>query len=132
MEPLLGRRVLLVEDEALVAMLIGDALSDAGAVMIGPFSAVAPALAAIAATPPELAILDLNLGGESSLPIADDLVSRGVPIVFASGYGTAGLPPRYRATPMLAKPFDPAELIVRLAALLDGVQPHNCSDKEGA
>jgi len=78
-EPLLGRRVLLVEDEALVAMLIGDALSDAGAVVIGPFAAVAPALAAIADMPPELAILDLNLGGESSLPIADDLVARGVP-----------------------------------------------------
>ena len=94
-EPLLGRRVLLVEDEALVAMLIGDALSDAGAVVIGPFAAVAPALAAIADMPPELAILDLNLGGESSLPIADDLVARGVPIIFASGYGNAGLPPRY-------------------------------------
>jgi DNA-binding response OmpR family regulator len=124
-EPLLGRRVLLVEDEALVAMLIGDALSDAGAVVIGPFAAVAPALAAIADMPPELAILDLNLGGESSLPIADDLVARGVPIIFASGYGNAGLPPRYRASPMLAKPFDPAELIVKLAALLDAVQQHS-------
>jgi len=117
-EPLLGRRVLLVEDEALVAMLIGDALSDAGAVVIGPFAAVAD-------MPPELAILDLNLGGESSLPIADDLVARGVPIIFASGYGNAGLPPRYRASPMLAKPFDPADLIVKLAALLDAVQQHS-------
>lgn len=103
-------------------MLIAEALADAGAVLVGPFAAVAPALAAIEAVSPELAILDLNLGGESSLPIADDLMARGVPIIFASGYGSAGLPPRFRAKPMLAKPFDPAELIVKLAALLDGVQ----------
>ncbi len=122
-EPLLGRRILLVEDEALVAMLIEDALINAGAVMIGPFGAVAPALAAIAADPPEFAILDLNLGGESSLPVADDLAARGVPIVFASGYGTAGLPPRFRARPMLAKPFDPAELITTLMTLSEAVAP---------
>jgi len=119
MEPLTGRRILLVEDEALVAMLIEEALSNAGAAMIGPFSAVGPALAAILAERPELAILDLNLAGESSLPVADDLVARGVPIVFASGYGAAGLPPRYRQRPMLAKPFDPAELILTLVHLLD-------------
>jgi DNA-binding response OmpR family regulator len=120
-DSILGRRVLLVEDESLVAMLIEEALLDAGAIMIGPFAAVAQALAAIAAEPPELAILDLNLAGESSVPVADDLVARGVPIIFASGYGAAGLPPRYRTRPMLAKPFDPAELILTLMRLSEGV-----------
>jgi DNA-binding response OmpR family regulator len=114
---------LLVEDEALVAMLIEDALDDAGAVMIGPFAAVAPALAAIPEARPELAVLDLNLGGESSLPIADDLALRGVPLVFASGYGQAGLPPRFRNRPMLAKPFDPTELIAVLTTLWETRQP---------
>jgi DNA-binding response OmpR family regulator len=122
-EPLAGRRVLLVEDEALVAMLIEDALDSAGAVMLGPYAAVAPALAAIPEALPELAVLDLNLAGESSLPIADDLAGRGVPLVFASGYGQAGLPPRFRGRPMLAKPFDPAELISVLAALWEAAQP---------
>ena len=122
-EPLAGRRVLLVEDEALVAMLIEDALDNAGAVMIGPFAAVAPALAAIPEAMPELAVLDLNLGGESSLPIADDLALRGVPLVFASGYGQAGLPPRFRNRPVLAKPFDPAELITVLTNLWEAAQP---------
>jgi DNA-binding response OmpR family regulator len=114
---------LLVEDEALVAMLIEDALDSAGAVMLGPYAAVAPALAAIPEALPELAVLDLNLAGESSLPIADDLAGRGVPLVFASGYGQAGLPPRFRGRPMLAKPFDPAELISVLAALWEAAQP---------
>jgi DNA-binding response OmpR family regulator len=122
-EPLAGRRVLLVEDEALVAMLIEDALDSAGAVMLGPYAAVAPALAAIPDALPELAVLDLNLAGESSLPIADELAGRGVPLVFASGYGQAGLPPRFRGRPMLAKPFDPAELIAVLAALWEAAQP---------
>lgn len=122
-EPLAGRRVLLVEDEALVAMLIEDALDSAGAVMLGPYAAVAPALAAIPEALPELAVLDLNLAGESSLPIADELAGRGVPLVFASGYGQAGLPPRFRGRPMLAKPFDPAELISVLAALWEAAQP---------
>jgi len=122
-EPLAGRRVLLVEDEALVAMLIEDALDSAGAVMLGPYAAVAPALAAIPDALPELAVLDLNLAGESSLPIADELAGRGVPLVFASGYGQAGLPPRFRGRPMLAKPFDPAELISVLAALWEAAQP---------
>jgi DNA-binding response OmpR family regulator len=122
-EPLAGRRVLLVEDEALVAMLIEDALDSAGAVMLGPYAAVAPALAAIPEALPELAVLDLNLAGESSLPIADELAGRGVPLVFASGYGQAGLPPRFRGRPMLAKPFDPAELIAVLAALWEAAQP---------
>ena len=122
MESLKGRRVLVVEDEALVAVLIEEALISAGATIMGPFSAVAPSMAAIAAEPPEVAILDLNLAGESSLPVADDLVARGVPIIFASGYGSAGLPPRYRERPMLAKPYDPAELLLALVSVLEAPQ----------
>lgn len=122
MESLKGRRVLVVEDEALVAVLIEEALTSAGATIMGPFSAVAPSMAAIAAEPPEVAILDLNLAGESSLPVADDLVARGVPIIFASGYGSAGLPPRYRERPMLAKPYDPAELLLAVVGVLEAPQ----------
>jgi len=125
MESLKGRRVLVVEDEALVAVLIEEALTSAGAAIIGPFAAVAPSLAAIAAEPPEVAILDLNLAGESSLPVAAELVARGVPIIFASGYGAAGLPPKYRERPMLAKPYDPAELLLALVSLLEG--PHHAT-----
>jgi len=116
-QPLVGRRIFVVEDEALVALLIEDALIAAGGSMIGPFAQVRPALAALEAGLPDVAVLDLNLGGESSLPIAERLVALGVPILFASGYGPAGLPPRFQTRPMLAKPYDSAALIGQLVAL---------------
>lgn len=112
-----GRRILIVEDEALVAMLVEDALLDAGCRIIGPAATVAEALALLEAELPEAAVLDLNLSGETSAPVADALVQQGVPFLVASGYGAAGLPEGHRGVPVLAKPYDPGELTAALARL---------------
>jgi CheY-like chemotaxis protein len=117
MASLTGRRILVVEDEALVAMLVEDALLDAGCEVIGPVATVAEALALLAGTRPEAAVLDLNLAGETSTPVADALAGLGVPFVVATGYGAAGLPAEHRDVPVLAKPYDPAELTAALARL---------------
>lgn len=118
MSGLRGRRVLVVEDEALVAMLVEDALLDAGCSVVGPAATVQEALSLLeAGAAPEAAVLDLNLAGETSTPVADALASLGVPFVVATGYGAAGLPPEHRDAPVLAKPYDPAELTATLARL---------------
>lgn len=117
MTRLAGRRVLVVEDEALVAMLVEDALLDAGAEVVGPVATVADALDLLKHQLPEAAVLDLNLAGDSSAPVADELAKHGVPFVVATGYGADGLPPGHANVPVLAKPYDPAELTAALAKL---------------
>jgi CheY-like chemotaxis protein len=114
MAKLTGCRILVVEDEALVAMLVEDALLDAGATVIGPAATVAEALVLLKAGPPSAAVLDLNLAGEASTPIADALTALGVPFVVATGYGAEGLPEGHAAVPVLAKPYDPDELTAML------------------
>lgn len=118
MSGLRGRRILVVEDEALVAMLVEDALLDVGAVVLGPAATVAEALALLEREAlPDAAVLDLNLAGEVSTPVADALVRRGVPFVVATGYGASGLPPGHGDVPVLAKPYDPDELTLALGRL---------------
>lgn len=111
------RRILVVEDEALVAMLVEDALLDAGFEVIGPARTVAQALEMLAAESPSAAVLDLNLAGESSGAVADALAARGVPFVVATGYGAAGLPQGHRGVPVLPKPYDPMDLTTVLDRL---------------
>ena len=117
MTKLAGRRILIVEDEALVAMLVEDALLDAGAEVIGPVATVAEAMALLDAAAPDAAVLDLNLAGETSTPVADVLANRGVPFVVATGYGADGLPPGHARVPVLAKPYDPDDLTATLVRL---------------
>lgn len=117
MSKLTGRRVLVVEDEALVAMLVEDALLDAGAGVIGPAATVAEALACLERETPDVAVLDLNLAGETSTPVADVLAARGIPFVVATGYGADGLPPGHAKATVLAKPYDPDDLTAALARL---------------
>jgi CheY-like chemotaxis protein len=117
MSKLAGRRVLIVEDEALVAMLVEDALLDAGAEVIGPVATVTEALALLDSAVPDAAVLDLNLAGETSTPVADVLAQRGIPFVVATGYGAEGLPAGHASVPVLAKPYDPDELTTTLARI---------------
>jgi CheY-like chemotaxis protein len=114
-----GRRILVVEDEALVAMLVEDALEDAGFGIIGPVRSVAQALEVLETESPDAAVLDLNLAGENSVAVADALVARGIPFVVATGYGAAGLPASHRNALVLPKPYDPADLTAMLAALCE-------------
>ena len=103
-----GCRALLIEDEMLVAMLIEDALTEAGCEVVGPLARVADALAALDETEIDFALLDVNLGGEMSYPIADVLAARKVPFTFITGYGA--LDPAYAKFPCLNKPFQSGAL----------------------
>ena len=104
------RRVLVIEDEALVAMLIEDMIHDSGDEMVGSACRLSDALVLAQETQADVALLDINLGGALAYPVADVLRQRGVPIVFTSGYGSAGLIDRFQDCPMLDKPFDQPSL----------------------
>jgi CheY-like chemotaxis protein len=115
-----GRRVLLVEDEAMIAMLLQDMLGDLGCEVIGPAYAVAPALELAAGDAPiDVAILDVNLAGRPVYEVADALRARQVPMVFSTGYGRAGLREVDRDVPVLGKPFRAHELASALRAALE-------------
>ena len=103
-------RVLVVEDEALVAMLIEDMILDSGDEMVGSACRLSDALVLAQETRADVALLDINLGGALAYPVADVLRERGVPIVFTSGYGSAGLIERFQDCPILDKPFDQPSL----------------------
>jgi len=113
-----GLRVLLVEDEAMVAMMIEDMLSDLGCQVIGPASRVSRALDLLEHDGIDAAVLDVNLGGEAVFPVADRLAAAGVPFVFSTGYGTAGLDARHAARPVLQKPYSRERLAAALAGAL--------------
>ena len=108
--PVSGRRVLVVEDEMLVALLVQDMLTDLGCVVIGPAATVDEALSLIAAQLPDAAVLDVNLGGQMSYPVADVLLARNVPFVFSTGYASSRLQEGYRMLPALQKPYHMTEL----------------------
>ncbi|MBV8336298.1 MAG: response regulator [Alphaproteobacteria bacterium] len=113
-----GIRVLVVEDEFLVAVLIEEMLESAGCVVIGPFPRVPEALDAVDRDPCDAAVLDVNLGGERIDPVAAALSRRNVPFVFVSGYGTIGLPGDYSDRPRICKPFKLAELLGTVSSLV--------------
>jgi len=103
-------RVLVVEDEALIAMLVEDMIHDSGAEMVGPAAKLTDAVDLARNAQADVALLDLNLGGALAYPVADVLRQRGVPIVFTSGYGSAALIQRFQDCPILDKPFDQRSL----------------------
>jgi CheY-like chemotaxis protein len=115
---LLGYRILVVEDDFLVAEVLTDMLTDAGAEIVGPFGWVNEAVDAVKEANGDLdcAVLDINLHGDKSYPIADELKARAVPIVFVTGYAGETIPDTYRASPRCGKPFDQERLIALLAA----------------
>jgi PAS domain S-box-containing protein len=103
-------RILLVEDEALVGMMMTDFLRDIGFHVIGPFGRVSEAIDAIGQEQLQAAVLDINLRGEMIYDLADELAGRGVPIVFVTGYGADAVDQRYADFPVLQKPVDSAAL----------------------
>ena len=117
-----GKRVLLVEDEALVAMLVEDMLADEGCEVAATASRLgeALALAGDAGLAIDLAILDVNLAGEPVFAVAEVLARRGVPFAFATGYGAGGLPESWRSRPTLQKPFTAADVRAVLERIVSG------------
>ena len=114
-----GRRVLLVEDEALVAIMMRDMLTDLGYSVVGPVGARTTAIAAARQADIEGAVLDLNLRGETTYLVADELNARGIPFIFLTGYDRGVIDRRYAGAPLLQKPVDEQTLQRALAAFLD-------------
>ncbi len=116
---LAGRRVLVVEDEMMIAMLVEDMLAELGCSVVGPAHALEAALD-LARTEVEIdaALLDVNLAGEPVFAVADALREKGVPAIFSTGYGDAGLRDVDRGAPVLQKPFRAGDLARALAEAL--------------
>ncbi|TCM50798.1 CheY-like chemotaxis protein [Rhizobium sp. PP-F2F-G48] len=115
---LAGKRVLVVEDEMLVAMTLEDTLIDLGLVVVGVAMHLEEALERASHERLDVAVLDINLNGERSYPVADMLQARGIPFIFASGYGHTDRGTAFPDTPTLAKPYHPDELAQALTQTL--------------
>jgi len=98
---------MIVEDEALIGMMMKDALTELGLAVTGPFVTVRDAMRALDNGGVDFAILDVNLGGEWVYPVADRLAKGGIPFVFVTGYGVDGLDGRFAHTPVFEKPIEP-------------------------
>ena len=121
---LAGRWTLVLEDEYFIADDIAKALIKAGAIVIGPFVTSADALDVVeSGAALDLAVLDINLQGEVSFAVADALKTRGIPYVFATGYGMEMVPEAHRNVPHWEKPFD-ADALIRALGTLAGADPH--------
>jgi CheY-like chemotaxis protein len=116
--PLAGRRVLLVEDESMIAMLLEDTLAEIGCEIAGTASRFDDAIEKAKSLSFDVAILDVNLNGRKTYPIAEVVGERGLPFVFATGYGLDSLPPLLQKNPVLKKPFQQQDLERALRAAL--------------
>jgi DNA-binding response OmpR family regulator len=110
-EELVGKRVLVVEDEALLALEMADHLTAAGFEVIGPATSVGRALKLIGNPGCDLGILDVNLGNEHSEPVAVELKARGIPFVVVSGNSRTHLPAGFAGAPSASKPLDASALL---------------------
>ena len=116
-----GLRVLVVEDEMMVSMLIEDMLGDLGCTVVGPVSRLDEAIALAQEGGLDCAVLDVNLGGQPIFPLADLLRAQGAPFAFATGYGDAGLRDVDKGSPVLQKPFREGDLARVLETLRKAV-----------
>jgi CheY-like chemotaxis protein len=117
-------RVLVVEDEAMIAMLVEDMVLDFGSEVVGPVATMDDAINLARSAELDAAILDINVGGSVIFPVADILSERGIPLIFATGYGSKGLPPRFQNSPTLPKPFSYQSLEEALRSALAGQPCH--------
>jgi two-component SAPR family response regulator len=101
-----GNRVMIVEDEALVAMALRESLDEMGFTVLGPFSRITEAMVALRNNEIDAAVLDVNLGGELIYPLADVLAAGSVPFVFVTGYGAEEIERRFSSVPVLQKPIE--------------------------
>ena len=116
---LTGRRVLVVEDEYFLADDLGRALTQLGAEVLGPVATRAEAFELLSTGERiDLAVLDINLQGESVFPVADTLLEQGVPFLFATGYDQTAIPAQYQQVPRWEKPFAPEALAQALSMIM--------------
>jgi CheY-like chemotaxis protein len=114
---LAGTTILVVEDEYLIADDLRHDLVEQGAIVLGPVATIDAALAVLDQTRPDLSIVDINLRGDPAFPVADRLVTLGVPYVFATGYDAAAVPERFSTAARHEKPIRSAQLLDTLARL---------------
>jgi CheY-like chemotaxis protein len=118
-QTLSGRRILVVEDEYFIADDLARAIARLGAEVVGPVATRAQALRLLStAERIDLAVLDINLKDEPVFPLADLLIEQSVPLLFATGYGEASIPERYRQVPRWEKPFSPEALAQALPEIM--------------
>ena len=118
-----GKRILLVEDGLLIALGAETMLRDAGASDVEVVASAEAGLSAIIAQNFQVAVLDINLGRGTSLPVADELAMRNIPFIFASGYNDcSGIPERFRHIRIVVKPYASATLIDAVLAAIDAQQ----------
>jgi DNA-binding response OmpR family regulator len=111
-------RVLVVEDEVLIAMAVEQLLSEQGCTVIGPVGSVLRALRLIGTNEIDAAVLDVNLGREKVFPVADALADANVPFVLLTGHTGDLLPEAHRERPIVVKPFNPSELVASMLTAL--------------
>ena len=109
-------RILVVEDEAMISMLLEDMVLDCGGEIVGPVAKFDAALELAHRADFRVAVLDLNLNGTLSYPIAEVIRERGIPVIFATGYGADGLVERFSDCPRLQKPFSQQDFAEAVAA----------------
>lgn len=113
-------RIIIVEDESMVAMLLEDMLEDLGHQVVATVGSMDKAEQLVAGEAFDLAILDVNLNGEHTYPLATKLKERGAPFLFSTGYGRSGLLPEWRESAVLQKPFTERDLAKAIQAAVDG------------
>ncbi|MCM2458962.1 response regulator [Pseudomonas sp. CG7] len=118
MTPLAGNRVLVVEDEGAIALLIEEMLEEFECEVVASVARLAKACEIARSVQVDLAILDVNLAGERVFPVAEILRGRHIPFLFSTGYGASGLPAEYAGCPVLHKPFSQNELQQKMAVTL--------------
>jgi hypothetical protein len=116
--PLQDRKILIVEDEAPIALSLASAVAQAGGMAVGPAATVAASFALMADHTLDGALLDIRLRGETSFPLADVLAVLGIPFVFVSGLSSALMPYPHRDRPLFDKPYEMRDVIATLARLL--------------
>jgi DNA-binding NtrC family response regulator len=116
--PLTGYKILIVEDEAPIALNLATAVQQAGGIVVGPVASVAGAHAAMADNRLDGALLDIRLRNETSFPLADVLAVLNIPFVFVSGLSSALMPYTHRERPLFDKPYESTEVISTLAHLI--------------
>jgi DNA-binding response OmpR family regulator len=116
-QSLTGCRVLIVEDEYFLANDLEMVLKSHGATIVGPFADFTAAYRRATRDHFDVAIVDVNLRGDTAYPIADELIRQRIPFLFYTGYGIAVIPERFAGVTLLQKPLDPSALVEHIALL---------------
>lgn len=120
-KPVVRRSVLLVEDEVMIRMMVADMLEELGYVIAGEAGDIDDAVRLVQTADFDIAILDVNVNGKVVTPVAEAVQLRGLPFVFATGYGAQGLPEKFRDRPTIQKPFQVETLARTIESVLKGV-----------